>query len=212
MAGTLGWRVAPVTGLRGAAAAAAAAVQHLHFAGDDFGGVAIIAGGLVLPLAGLQTALDIDLRTLAQVFGADLTQAAPHHDGVPLGLFLHLAGGLVAPAFRGRQAQVGDRGAAGGGPGFRILPEVADENDLVDAACHDKPLELRLDCSLPLPPADASAIPVVNTGKGAVGGLRRAIVIVFPTPARWLQWISFASAVPAPTTCAISTSTCRATG
>ena len=39
---------------------AAFAVEHLHFIGDDLGGVAIIAA-LVLPLAGLQLAFDVDL-------------------------------------------------------------------------------------------------------------------------------------------------------
>src|SRR5690606_11025570 len=123
--------------LRGATAATAAAAQHLHFAGHHLGGVAIIAL-LVLPLARLQATLDVDLRTLAQVFGRDLAEAVPHDHGVPLGLLLLFAGGLVRPALAGGDADVGDGGAARGGAGFRILPQVADENDLVDAACHER--------------------------------------------------------------------------
>src|SRR5690348_15990348 len=51
---------------RAGSAATAAAAQHLHLVAHDLGGEALVAL-LVLPLAGAQAALDIDLRALAQV-------------------------------------------------------------------------------------------------------------------------------------------------
>src|SRR5881392_3372158 len=56
-------------GARASAAArpaAAPAPEHLHVVTDDLGRVALIPL-LVLPLAGAQASLDVDLRTLAQV-------------------------------------------------------------------------------------------------------------------------------------------------
>src|SRR5207253_3154449 len=93
-----------VVGVVGAAAAAAAvedrelapeALQH------DLGRVLLLAG-LVLPFAGLQLALDVDLRALAQVLLGDPRQVlVEDHDVVPLGALLALAGGLVLPVLRG---------------------------------------------------------------------------------------------------------------
>jgi hypothetical protein len=56
---------------------------------------------------------------------------------VPFGLLTPLAGVLVAPAFRGRHRQVGDRTTVLGAPDFRVRAQIADENDLVDATRHD---------------------------------------------------------------------------
>src|SRR5512139_507845 len=104
---TLGGRIAAVPRFLGSPATAApATAHHLHLAGDDFGGVAVIAA-LVLPLAGTQPALDVHLRTLAQVFRGDLAQAVPEHHGMPFRLFLHFAGLLVAPTFGRGQPDVG---------------------------------------------------------------------------------------------------------
>ena len=58
--------------------------------GDELGGVALLAV-LVLPLAGLDAALDVDLGALAQVFRGALGLLAPGDDAEPLGLFLPLA-------------------------------------------------------------------------------------------------------------------------
>src|SRR5437588_9916497 len=55
---------------------------------------------------------------------------------MPLGLFLALAGRLVAPAFRGGDAHVHDRTAVLHPPHLRVLAQIADQNDLVDRACH----------------------------------------------------------------------------
>src|SRR6185436_18711891 len=70
-------------------AAAATAIEHLHFVGDDLGGVAVVAG-LVLPLARAQRAFDVDLGTLFQVLAGDLTETAEHGHVVPFGTFLVL--------------------------------------------------------------------------------------------------------------------------
>src|SRR5882724_10567766 len=55
---------------------------------------------------------------------------------MPLGLFLALAGRLVAPAFRGRNAQIGNRPPMLRPPDFRILAEISDQNHLVYASRH----------------------------------------------------------------------------
>ena len=62
---------------------------------------------LVLPLARLQLALDVNLRALLQVLLGDLGEVLViDDDRVPLGALLPLAGRLVAPAFRRRDPQV----------------------------------------------------------------------------------------------------------
>src|SRR5690606_13859828 len=71
--------------------AAAAAAQHLHLAGDDLRGVAVVAV-LVLPLARLEPAFHVDLRALLEVLDHDLGHAAEEDDAVPLGPLLLFAG------------------------------------------------------------------------------------------------------------------------
>src|SRR4051812_41721357 len=80
----------------GPAHAAAARVQHLHFVGDDFRGVAIVTR-FVLPLARAQRAFDVNLGSLLEVLARDLAESPEHGDAVPLGAFLALAGLLVFP-------------------------------------------------------------------------------------------------------------------
>src|SRR5690606_22519053 len=118
-----------------ALAAAVAAAQHLHLVGDDLGAVAVGAGFLVLPLAGLQAALDIDRTAFLQVFAGDLGQAVVHDHPVPLGFFATLAGGLVLPLGGGGDGDVADRRAVGAVAHFGVAPQVADENDFIDR-CH----------------------------------------------------------------------------
>ncbi|CDX36538.1 hypothetical protein MPLA_1840002 [Mesorhizobium sp. ORS 3359] len=122
------------------AAALAARVEHLQFTAEflqhDLGRVAVIAG-LVLPFAGLQLALDIDLHALLQILLGHLGELVVEDDDiVPLGLFLALARILVAPAFRGGYADVDDRIAGIQAADFWVRPEIADQNDLVDATRH----------------------------------------------------------------------------
>src|SRR4051794_41195799 len=59
---------------------------------------------------------------------------------MPLGLFLALAGGLVAPGVGGRDPKIGDRPPVLGPLDFRIGAQIADQNDLVDRTRHLKTL------------------------------------------------------------------------
>jgi hypothetical protein len=96
--------------------------------------VAVFVG----PFACLQSAFQVNLRALLEVLLDDLAQAlVEDYHTVPLGFFLALTGGLVAPAFRGGHPQIRDRAAVLGAANFRIRTEIADEDHLVDATCHD---------------------------------------------------------------------------
>src|SRR5439155_8927882 len=132
--------IAALAGAAALAAAAASAVQHRQFAAEALQyhlGRVFLDAGVVGPFAGLQGALDIDLRALAQVFLGDLDEPlVEDHDAVPFGALLALAGDAVAPAFRGRQVQIGDARTVLGRADFRIAAEIADQDHLVDAASH----------------------------------------------------------------------------
>src|SRR5262249_9124171 len=92
----------------------------------------------ILPFACLELAFEVDLRALLQILLGDLGEPLAENDhAMPFGLFATFAGGLVAPVFGGGDAQVRDRPAVLGAADFRIGAQIADENDLVDAACHD---------------------------------------------------------------------------
>src|ERR1700704_486178 len=123
-----------------AASARAAALEHgqvrVESLQHHFGGVFFDAA-LVGPFAGLQLAFEVNFCALLQILLGDFAQPfIEDHDPVPFGLFLALAGGLVAPAFRGGYAQIGDRPAVLGPPDFRILAEIADQNHLVHTSRH----------------------------------------------------------------------------
>src|ERR1700730_15896958 len=140
--GTAGAEVAAALIVRAEAAAAstAASIQHgqarIEALQHHFRGI-LLDAGLVGPFAGLQLALDVNLGALLQILLGDLAQAfVENHDAMPLGLFLALAGGLVAPVFRGGDRQIGDRPPILGTPDFGILAEIADQNHLVHASCH----------------------------------------------------------------------------
>src|SRR5262249_49019428 len=91
---------------------ATAAVEHgevgVEALQHDFGGV-LLGARLVGPFARLQLALDVNLGALLQILLGDLGKPfREDHHAVPLGLFLALAGGLVAPLLRCRNAEIGD--------------------------------------------------------------------------------------------------------
>src|SRR5687768_17826316 len=67
--------------------AAAAPPQKLHALRADLSRVAVLPI-LVLPLARLQPALDVDRGTFFQVFARDLGQPAEECDAMPLGMLL----------------------------------------------------------------------------------------------------------------------------
>src|SRR5439155_9837940 len=82
-----------------------------------------------------------------EILFGDLAEPFIEDDhAVPLGLFLALAGRLVAPAFGGRDTEIGNRPPILGTPDFRILAEISDQNHLVHASCHRRsPLSKTLD-------------------------------------------------------------------
>src|SRR5438874_11501498 len=118
------------------ATAATAAVEKDELAAealeDDFGRIAVGAG-LVLPLARLDLALEIDLGALAQIgFGDAAEIFVEDDDAVPLGPLLALAV-LVLPGLRRGDAQVHHLAAIVQRPALGVVPEIADQDDLVDA-------------------------------------------------------------------------------
>src|SRR5690606_36393321 len=124
-------RAATAAGVADLAALAAlpTRVQHLQLAAEflqhHLGRVAILTG-LVLPFAGLQLTLDINLHALLQVLLGDLGEiVVENHDIMPLGFLLALAAVLVAPAFRRRDTDVDDRIARIQAANFGISPKVS---------------------------------------------------------------------------------------
>src|SRR5690606_18224754 len=115
-------------------AAAVTPAEHLHLLGDDLGGPAILAL-LVLPLARLQPALDVDRAARAEVFVGDLAQAVEEDHPVPFGVLPALAGVPVLADARGGDRDVADRAAVGRIAHLRVATEVADQDHLVDR-CH----------------------------------------------------------------------------
>src|SRR5690606_3355875 len=102
--------------------------------GDDLGDVPllpVLAGELVVADA----ALDVHLRTLAQVIVSDLGELAEELDPVPLGAFLGVAVAILAHA-SGGQPDRGDGHAALRITDLRVITEVADENYFVDSTGH----------------------------------------------------------------------------
>src|SRR5271166_936674 len=129
-----------VVGETVAGVAAAAGVEQRQFAAEalqhDFRRV-FVGAALVLPLAGLQLALDVDFRALLAVLLRHLAEIlVENHDVVPLGAFLALARGFVAPGFGCGEGETHHLVAGIQSADFWILAEIADEDHLVDAARH----------------------------------------------------------------------------
>src|SRR5262249_33295656 len=102
----------------------------------DLGRVFVLAR-LVLPFARLQRTLEVDLRALAQVLFGDLGEPlVEDRHARPLCPLPALAGRLVAPGFRRRHAQLGDRAAVLRVLDLGILAEIADEDHAVNRAAH----------------------------------------------------------------------------
>ena len=84
---------------------AAARAEHLHAISNDLGGVLLVTI-LVLPLARLQAAFDVDLAALLEILAGDLGQAPEEGHAMPLGALL-LRAGFVLPLVGGGDADVG---------------------------------------------------------------------------------------------------------
>ncbi|MMZ65446.1 hypothetical protein D1872_278510 [compost metagenome] len=114
------------------------AAQQLHGAlhvDHDFGGVTLDT--VFFPLAGLQFAFDVHLRTFTQVFASDFCNFAEHRHTVPFGFFNFLTGLLVGPLFAGRQTQVGHGVTVRQVANFGILAASADQYDFVNPTGHN---------------------------------------------------------------------------
>lgn len=75
--------------------------QQLHgaaYVDVHLSGVALNA--VLFPLAGMQLALDVDLRSLAKVFPGDLGDLPEQRDAVPLSALSLLARALIRPNVR----------------------------------------------------------------------------------------------------------------
>src|SRR5262245_35165544 len=123
----------------------AVAQRGIEILQPHFGGVSVLAG-LVLPLACLQRAFEIDLRALLQILLASPAETlAEDHDAVPFGLFPPFPGCLVAPRIAGGDPQIGNRPAVLGPATSRVPPGVADREPLVAPPRHDtlSPVEVR---------------------------------------------------------------------
>src|SRR5690348_3954119 len=122
------------------AAALTLAAQHLHFVGNHVGGVALDPV-LVGVLVGAQRALHVHLTPFLQVLARDFGEPAKKLDAMPFGAFLPLAGLLVLPTVRGGDPDGAHRRAGRAVARFRVRAQIADQDDLVDAACHVRILE-----------------------------------------------------------------------
>src|SRR5688572_23135745 len=116
------------------AALAAGAEQdqpRLRPAHLDLGHVLLVPV-LVRPLVVVDGALEVDLLALLAVVTHHLRGLAEDLDLVPLRALL-LVAVLARPLLGGGEGEVGDGLAGLGVPDLRVLAEVADENDSVDA-------------------------------------------------------------------------------
>src|SRR6478609_5448782 len=105
---------------------AAATTKEYDAVAADLRRVALVAV-LVVPLAGVQTTLDVDLFALHEIFGERFGRLAPEDDPMPLGLFLALAR-LVVPHLGRGQVQCGHRRSTGCVAQLGVASEVADQN------------------------------------------------------------------------------------
>jgi len=108
--------------------------QELYGQRVDFGGAALLAF-FVLPLASLQAPFDVDRTALREVLTTMLSGSTPDNYSMPFSLFDLVAAILVRPVLTGREAEIRNRLAVLRVTEFGVSPEVADQNDLVDA-CH----------------------------------------------------------------------------
>src|SRR5580704_806019 len=114
----------------------AASTEQDHGGCHDLGHVLFLIGLLVIPAAGLQAAFDVDLVALLEIFPGDFGHALPEHDVVPLGAFLPLPT-FVLVGLVGSQRNLRYCGALRRVLDFRVFAQIANEDDFVDALCHE---------------------------------------------------------------------------
>ena len=76
------------------------APKHLHFVRVDLGRESVLPV-LVLPLAGFQLALKIDLRSLFEILAGDFRELAEEDNAVPFSRLALFPRSLVLPRFGG---------------------------------------------------------------------------------------------------------------
>jgi len=118
-----------------AAFAFSAAGEQRDVVDDDFRAVFLFAGGLVVPGAGLNLALDVELGALLHIVADDLGSALEGDEVVPFGAVGPVAG-RVFGAVGGGKAEAGNHGPAGRCANFRVFAYVAEKDDFIDALCH----------------------------------------------------------------------------
>lgn len=112
--------------------------QHAHAVDDNLGGAAFVSVA-VIPLAGLQLALDVGQLSFSEQILTLLGQLPPGYDVVPLGFLLSLTR-LVVVALVGGQTEIADRGAAASVSSLRVASQPTDQNCLVDHSSSVLPL------------------------------------------------------------------------
>src|SRR5579872_611199 len=121
----------------------AASAEQNHVVDNNFRHVLFLAGLFVVPRMGSQAAFDVNLAAFFQVLASDLRSACPCSNVVPLGAILPLAIFILEALVSGKR-ELGYRRSAGGVFKFRILAQISNKNDFVDAfSCH-KCCSLRL--------------------------------------------------------------------
>src|SRR5690606_5694011 len=111
-------------------------VQKLHLAlhvHHYFSGVPLDA--VLLPLACLKPAFDIQLGTLTDILANNLSNSPEDHHSVPFGTLLLLAGLLVLPGVTCCKGACGRCIAAGNVSNIGIPASIADEYHFIDTAC-----------------------------------------------------------------------------
>src|SRR6266550_3070032 len=112
--------------------------KHDQFTDVDLGAIASLVV-LVLPLAILDAAVDVDLVALFAILldyiGQPRAFGVPHHAPVPLGLFLLLAI-LRVPLPARRERECRDTVATGRRPDLRVAAQVSDKHHFVQTSAH----------------------------------------------------------------------------
>ena len=142
---------------------------------------------VLLVRAVLDAAFDIHLRAFAQVLASDFAGLAEQLHPVPFGLVLVIAV-LVLARRTGGNRERGDRHSALGVLHFRVIAEIAYQDDLVDATRHGTaPSSIDVGCRL----ADISGVRWYQRGSGArvVASLERP-----PAPGRTFPMAGWESA------------------
>src|SRR5579864_2102824 len=133
MAGSLRSGVLPVL----------ARTEQNKIASDNLCAIFLFPALPVLPTRGLQLAFNVELRSFPDVLAYDLRQPLPSHNAVPFCSVLPLIVPVLEAFVRG-QTDPRDRNAARRVLHFRVLADIADQNDLIHALRH---VVLQLLCS-----------------------------------------------------------------